>query len=109
VSNQVQAIDLNGDGKLDLVVITGPQGGVSAPTMSIYLGKGDGTFTSSAIPNVGGQNFISPEAYFGAGDVNGDGIPDLVVAGGLAGQPVTGILLLGNGDSHTVNYTLSVK
>src|SRR5271157_5260160 len=73
--------DVNGDGKLDLVV-TGQD------TVSVLLGNGDGTFQTAVAYSAGGCGASS----VAIGDVNGDGHPDLVVAGGCVG------VLLGNGD-----------
>jgi hypothetical protein len=72
--------DLNHDGFLDIA--TASLGG----TVSVFLGKGDGTFGAPTPYTVGG----SGEAIAIA-DVNGDGVPD-IVAGGTTG------ILLGNGD-----------
>ena len=63
---QVALADLNGDGKLDLVVKLNP-GGLN-PGVGILLGNGDGTFAAEADFSGGG---------IGIGDFNGDGIPDL--------------------------------
>jgi len=74
--------DFNGDGKTDVVVSTFSNG---QELISIYLGKGDGTFT------LGAQY---TEQYGGpiVADVNRDGKPDLV----FVGDPV--FVMLGNGD-----------
>jgi Bacterial Ig-like domain (group 3)/FG-GAP-like repeat len=85
--------DLNGDGHPDVVVA-----GVGAPsTIGVLLGKGDGTFNPPATYSSGG-NFAYAVVI---GDVNGDGIPDLVVANEYANdhstEGVVGVLL-GNGD-----------
>jgi hypothetical protein len=81
----VTAADLRNNGKLDLVVgLSSPLG----PSISVLLGKGDGTFpTHSDI----GQGYASVIAV---ADVNGDGKPDLI----LAGQ-----VMLGNGDGTFQN------
>lgn len=96
--NVLQAIDLNRDGKLDLVVLVASTAGTNpsnVPYIKTYLGKGDGTFTGSGLTMVSGT---TPPTGFGAGDVNGDGIPDLVVAQGIAGKPISAYLFLGKGN-----------
>jgi hypothetical protein len=62
--------DFNRDGKLDLAVAK--QG---AGSLTVYAGKGDGTFR----PFVTRTNIASPSALAVA-DFNGDGKPDLAVA-----------------------------
>jgi hypothetical protein len=65
-------VDLNGDGNLDLVL-----GAVLGAAASIYLGDGTGAFTAGPLlqgPGAGtGIDLVS--------DVNGDGIPDVLVLG----------------------------
>jgi hypothetical protein len=94
--------DVNGDGRLDLVVVSGyissPDSGAS---VNVILGNGDGTFQA---PN----EFFS-SAGNGANsvlikDVNGDGHPDLILADGCQSPNCSlgsngGVsVLLGNGD-----------
>ncbi|SPF31571.1 hypothetical protein SBA1_100027 [Candidatus Sulfotelmatobacter kueseliae] len=80
----VVALDLNGDGKLDLAATT-----YYDSTVRIFLGNGDGTFTP-------GQTYSVCHAHgLATGDFNGDGITDLAVGNSGCGQ-IT--ILLGNGD-----------
>ncbi len=88
--------DLNGDGNTDLLVINNSfTNGVGASsTLSLYLGKGNGTFqpptTISTAPN--------PNALVLA-DFNKDGKLDLVTKSGLINAPNDQIsILLGKGD-----------
>ncbi len=87
--------DFNGDGKPDLAVANGYYGGA----VSIFLGKGDGTFTQApGSPIAVGGPFDIPKAIAVA-DLNGDGIPDLAAANdGESYDPSTLTILLGKGD-----------
>jgi uncharacterized protein (TIGR03437 family) len=76
---QVQVADLNGDGKLDLIVLT-------VDSVVIFLGNGDGTFVQGSV-------YMVEANYVVVGDVNGDKIPDLVLATHASLQAY-----LGNGD-----------
>jgi hypothetical protein len=75
--------DFNGDGKLDMAVAN-----YSSNTVSILLGKGDGTFQPA-------QNFATgpDQVALAVGDFNGDGKLDLVTTTHNAIS-----VLLGNGD-----------
>jgi hypothetical protein len=79
-ATSVAVADVNGDGKLDLVVAncSSSGGGCSGGggNVGVLLGNGDGTF-QTALPFGPGGNTPFEVAV---GDVNGDGRPDLVVA-----------------------------
>ncbi|HEX4299492.1 MAG TPA: FG-GAP-like repeat-containing protein [Gammaproteobacteria bacterium] len=86
VGNQPNALavaDLNHDGKLDIVVINGTDN-----TISVLMGNGDGAFAApTAADAAAGVATPAPTYPTGAGpisltiaDVNGNGIPDVIVA-----------------------------
>ena len=88
--------DVNGDGKLDLILSSMPG------CVAVLLGSGEGTF-QPAVCYYSGEGY---EAAFttsvAVADVNGDGRPDIVVANECDsfGNCATGAVgvLLGNGD-----------
>ncbi|HSY90363.1 MAG TPA: VCBS repeat-containing protein [Candidatus Binatus sp.] len=102
----VAIADFNRDGTPDLAVANGPRFEQGAPgSVTIMLGNGDGTFTAqSESPAAGGQPL-----NIAAGDLNGDGIPDLVVSDMNSGSPEPGNLtiMLGKGDGTFTPTTVS--
>ncbi len=106
--SSIVAIDLNNDGKLDLVVLN--QGRCYACAgdglVAVLLGKGKGKFLPAVTYDSGGQGGIGPApGGLAVADVNGDGKLDVVVmncasrnsTGCGDGNGVVGVLL-GNGD-----------
>jgi hypothetical protein len=100
VGAHVAVADVNGDGKLDLI-LTSFQGEANGDgTAAVFLGNGDGTFQSPVLYDSGvpGANVVA------VADVNGDGVLDLLVADGCyeycsGDGAVTRLsVLLGNGD-----------
>ena len=75
LATEITAADLNGDGKLDLVVPLYGTSGTAGTAVAVFLGNGNGTFKSESDVSLGMNN-----PYAAAiGDLNGDGIPDLAV------------------------------
>ena len=104
-SSSVAIADFNGDGKLDLALTnsTAMNYGVA-----ILLGNGDGTFRSPPLLYSGG---LSPSALV-ALDINGDGKPDLVVAGGYGSAYASLTILLNHGDGSfpaSVSYPTAIN
>jgi hypothetical protein len=100
----IAVADFNGDGIPDLVV--GGEGIGGGATVTVLMGKGDGTFTIA--PSSPG--FVLPQSdevnSIVVADFNGDGIPDLAV---IEDNPTTSLstglvntytatIFLGNGD-----------
>ncbi len=91
-ASSIQVIDINGDGKLDLV---GEENSAGTTGFYVLLGKGNGTFDSALEVDV---SFPGPVI---AADFNGDGRVDLVMS--RSGGDSLGLLgkigiFLGNGD-----------
>lgn len=80
--------DLRGDGTQDLIVLGS---GSDGSTISVYYGRGDGTFPSSRSIQVGGG-----ANYLAIADVTGDGKPDIVLS--LMGVSNSLAVLPGKGD-----------
>lgn len=91
---EVLAVDLNTDGKLDLVNTNR-----NAATVSISLGNGDGTFAAQTTAATG-----TTPVGLAAGDMNGDGKPDLVVANSAAAVSTLSFLA-GSGTGGFANKT----
>jgi FG-GAP-like repeat len=83
--------DLNGDGKLDLIVENGPTINQQSPTLSVLLGNGDGTFQPAAV--YGGGRFD-----IAITDINADGKLDIVTLDEDHLGNAFFSLQLGNGD-----------
>ena len=103
----VAAADVNGDGKLDLIVTNSCDDSNCDGTVGVLLGNGDGTFQAAVNYSSG----FDTESVAVA-DVNGDGKPDLLVANECSSASCTNgsvDVLLGNGDGTfqaAVTYAL---
>jgi hypothetical protein len=104
--------DVDGDGVLDLVRTSVDAGGVVTAS-SVYFGKGDGTFASTAIGSVmkNGQRTLG-EVF--TSDWNGDGVNDLLfrasngtVRIALGGQPPAWTTLSGLAGAFTDKLILA--
>ena len=95
-SMAINAVDLNGDGNLDILV--GASTSDTGGTVAVFSGNGEGIFTLATSTQT---DFvyadITATSYFAVGDVNGDGLPDVVA-------PV-GALLLSSTQSATATAT----
>jgi hypothetical protein len=87
-TDSVAVADVNRDGKLDLLVTNFYDPTKGFGSVGVLLANGDGTFQ----PVVTYASNLSNVYSAVVADVNGDGNPDLIMAGGAV------IVLLGNGD-----------
>jgi hypothetical protein len=92
--------DLNGDGKLDMVVADycTSSSNCNNNVVSVMLGNGDGTFQAGQTYSVGGA---ANSSSVNIADLNGDGKPDLLVTNKCSDSGCTNgsiSVLLGNGD-----------
>ena len=93
VSSPILAVDLNKDGKIDLITLgTDPSSNLGS--LSISLGRGDGTFLPATKITVPDSGTVQTDSLAVA-DFNGDGKLDIAVTSFVSSA--TGIYL-GNGD-----------
>ena len=107
-SGVIALADLNGDGILDAV--SGRGSGPSTGS-TIYAGNGDGTFQGTPFFTVP----LAPYQYqysIAAGDVSGDGDPDLLVGESGINGPILAVLLgdgHGNFTADTNSYSIAIN
>jgi hypothetical protein len=86
--------DFNADGNLDVALL--PPAGSPAGQVDILLGNGDGTFKFGTPISLGPAATVTSLA---SADLNGDGIPDLIIGTTNAGATSSALnVATGNGD-----------
>ncbi len=101
--------DFDGDGNLDLVSLVGDPNGSGTYSLAVVLSQGNGTFLAPVLtPTPGNQS--DP---FVVGDVNGDGLDDIIIAhqpGTNGNAEASFDVLLSNGDGTFAvgnNYSIT--
>jgi hypothetical protein len=70
------AVDINGDGKMDLVATVDPPAGGTPTSFAVFLGNGNGTFGSATFYSTGDDSGIGSPIV---ADFNGDNKPDVLI------------------------------
>jgi hypothetical protein len=98
----IAVADVDRDGTLDLVTTNSLVGaGRSNRTVSVLLGRNDGTFDKPDVYDVGGDQPILPVVT----DLNGDGLPDIATPDGYPGSEVSVLLARPDGGfSPSIEY-----
>lgn len=97
----IAVADFNGDGKADIAALSADY--TPDTTVATLLGNGDGTFQPGASTDIG-QSFsaaMNADQMFAAGDFDGDGKADLVIAGATTVDAFEVLMSKGDG-SFTV-------
>jgi hypothetical protein len=94
VSPQVLGVDLNHDGNIDVIAsgVTDPN--TNQTGIGVFLSNGDGTFKPGSYYDI---NIANYQAFI-VDDLNGDGIPDILVPNTSGGGNPQLTALLGKGD-----------
>jgi hypothetical protein len=85
--------DFNQDGVVDIAAVSG----------QVFLGVGDGTFTTANTINVPPPNDAAGNEFVVTADFNGDGVPDLLFVSGFVQ------VALGNGDGTFTALPISAE
>jgi hypothetical protein len=94
---EIAVADLNGDGHPDVLVLNQAGSSNADGTVSVLINNGNGTFQTGVNYDTGGYEATA----FVVADVNGDGIPDVMVTNVYRPHEKGGYnvaVLLGNGD-----------
>jgi len=94
VTPQVLAVDLNGDGAIDIVATGVTSSPSSQAGVGVFINNGDGTFKAPVVYVLS----TAADAAFIVDDANGDGVPDIIVPNTSAGGSYQLTTLLGKGD-----------
>jgi hypothetical protein len=98
-SSNVSVADFNRDGKPDLATANSLMGhGQSNRTVSVLLGRGDGTFGGPNVFDAGGSQPVAPVVA----DLNEDRIPDITTPNGDPSSEVS--VLLGRSDGGLLPF-----